>query len=135
MSDLANLIGCPYAQQSTPPRTFNCWTLVLHVRALLGLRLPRVLPDVSAAVETRFLEDRNLDAVIAHLREGQIFQAVDRPQEGTMVFLKPDYSHIGIWVAGGVMHACESLNGVRHYSLPVCERFFGNASFWEAAHG
>lgn len=40
MTDLRSIIGLPWAVPADPPNSFDCWALVIHVRALMGKNTP-----------------------------------------------------------------------------------------------
>jgi hypothetical protein len=133
MSDISQLIGRPYADIGDPPRSFNCWQLVVHVRACLGLPVPVIPGAIEARMTADLLAGQPRGAAAAV--EG-ILTPVATPSTGAIAFMRDD--HCGIVIDGGVLHAAKltRAGAVRHDPVEVAGRMFGRLTFWEvAAHG
>lgn len=102
-------LGKPWANGAAGPDAYDCWGLVRRVYAeRYGLELPAVDVDAHAPLAVRH--------AFAAGRAG--WQAVDDRQEGDVVLMGQARHphHVGLWLAGGVLHAVEGA-GVVHQDL------------------
>lgn len=115
---LADLPGRPFRRGARGPAAFDCWGLVLEVRARLGLPLP---PDVCA------MDDRAARDLFASERP-----AGWRPGAATLgaIVLSPGTAHAGVHLAGRILHAQQG-TGVCTFSLGHWSARFGAPEFWE----
>lgn len=91
-SFLRALIGKPYALGASGPDFFDCYGLARHVlRTLYALNLPA---------------DRHEQVARRDWKRTVI------PVEGAVVIMGQGDKHIGVWVAGGVLHAMSGLGVV-----------------------
>jgi cell wall-associated NlpC family hydrolase len=117
---LSELVGRPFSRGARGPAAFDCWGLVLEVRARLGLPLP---PDFASgelardAVHALFLTERPEGWRRGDLTLGGIVLATDA-------------AHAGIHLAGRILHA--SRRGVVAWSLGHWSANFGALECWEA---
>ena len=126
MTDLAAiraLVGRPYAFPSNPPKTFDCWTLVRHVREYLGLPCPLPFSDTEA-----WCVPGNL--ALATSRARGLWRACPHPETGMMAVLEP--AHVGVVIDDGVLHAlCRNATVVwtRHQAI---RRVWPQTEWWTA---
>jgi hypothetical protein len=117
------LVGKPYEFPSDPPRSFDCWTLVKHVR--LAERLACPLP----------FDDREAWCVPGNLAHATALAAsVWRTQGGPVPFamavLEP--GHVGVVIDGGVLHALARNASVVWTTFAVVRRQWPQAQWWTA---
>ena len=121
---LLDLIGKPWAVPCDPPDTFDCWELVLTVRAAHGLRTDTYVERAARQPHHRTLMEeppkgwRRLDTpsplCVARMAGGRHVGVV-----------MPDMRHI--------MH-CEMFTGVRVDTINQL-RMSDEITFWEMYHG
>lgn len=120
---LNELVGRPFARGGRGPAAFDCWGLVLAVRARLGLVLP---PDFASGELTR---DTVHALFLTERPEG--WRRGDLTLGG--IVLATDAAHAGIHLAGRVLHA--NRRGVVAWSLGHWSVNFGALECWEAVDG
>lgn len=118
------LVGRPYAFPSSPPETFDCWSLVKYVRMLRGLASPLPFDDREA-----WCLPHNLPLAVARARGW--WRALPAPEESAMAVL--ELGHVGVVVDGGVLHAMARNASVVWTPMPAVRRFWPEAEWWEAA--
>jgi cell wall-associated NlpC family hydrolase len=112
MSWAIDYVGKPWANGAAGPLAFDCWGLVRAVYAeRFGIVLPAVDCDAHAPLAVRH--------AFAAGRQGEDWLPVADRREGDVVLMgqarRPH--HVGVWVAGGVLHAVEG-SGVVHQTPP-----------------
>jgi hypothetical protein len=110
-------IGTPYAYPSTPPESYDCWTLVEHVRAALGLATP-------LAVDAANFDPESLDVAVAAELGANRWCEVGAPHDGAVVVFHA--GHVGVWVQCRVLHAVAGV-GVMVSRWPTVLRRFPGA--------
>lgn len=119
---LRDIVGKPYVYPPDPPRTFDCWTLLVYVRELLGLET-RVEIDIS-----RYTQD-TMDKAIAEERCNGRWQPVSgRPRDGDAVLFASD--HIGVVMGSVVLHAHGPSRSVLATKLEVVRRKWPLMEVW-----
>lgn len=107
-----DIVGRPYAFPSDPPRTFDCWTLLLWVRSQMGLETPVDLDPGEYDPET-------LEGAVR--RERPLWHRVTGPPaDGDAVLFTA--KHIGVVAGDGVLHAHAPSRGVVHTRWEVVRR-------------
>ena len=92
-------VGAPYAYPSRPPETFDCWSLVVHVRAAVGLRTP-------LSVSESDFDPRNFGQAVARELVDGDWVDTSKPTDGDLVVFSSQ--HVGVWFGGRVVHAASS---------------------------
>ena len=114
--NIRGIIGAPWAVPCDPPSSFDCWELVRHVRAMIGLRTPSVVDK-----DRRRPSDRK--------QFGQPpmgWNQLSEPVEGCVARIGS--AHVGVYLNGGdVIHA-QLATGVR---IDKVEFLSFPVSFWE----
>lgn len=106
-------IGLPYAEGARGPEAYDCYGLVAEVfRAAKGIVLPDWYQDAPGPQSASRAISAALDGEVA----GGRTQRVAEPQDYDIAIvgsqLRPH--HVGIVVAGGVLHASRSLGSAWH---------------------
>ena len=124
IKELDTIIGRPYAFPSYPPESFDCWTLLVYVRRLMGLRT-----EVQIS-PSRYTPETLRDAVCLEKCMGgwRPVHPEDRPLQGDAVLFTPE--HIGVAMGTGVLHAFAPSRGVVFTKWPVVYRRWPNAEVW-----
>lgn len=117
------LVGIPYRFPSDPPRSFDCWTLVKHVRSAMGLPCPLPFDDAAP-----WCVPGNLAQATAQARA--LWHPRRPGSDFDMVVLEP--AHVGIALAGGVLHALARNAGVVWTSPAALRRHWPKAEWWTA---
>lgn len=117
------LVGNPYRFPSDPPRTFDCWTLVKHVRTAEGLPCPLPFDDRAP-----WCLPGNLAQATAQARA--LWRIVGAPTPFAMAVLEP--AHVGVVIDGGVLHALARNSGVVWTTLAAVRRHWPQAQWWTA---
>ena len=130
MSDLLSFIGRPWALPCDPPRTYDCWELVVEVRKHLGRPIP--------SIQTR--SERSLGDVAAYSDGYHGWKRLDEPVCGCVVLLGHPAKHCGVYFDDSRTIHSFSPNGVtgsvQFTRLNSLKRLFGNrVSFWEFTDG
>jgi len=121
MDRFLRLVGRPYGFPSHPPETFDCWTLVKHVRGSMGLPCPLPFGDTE-----EWCVPGNLARATSAARP--MWHTRPYPIEGDMAVLEP--AHVGVFLANGVLHALSRNSSVVWTSLPVIRRVWPKAEWW-----
>ena len=95
------LVGTPYAFPSDPPHSFDCWSLVKHVRIKQGLPCPLPFRDSEEWCVPGNLERATMRA--RSLWQPMPWSMTRSPPAYAMAVLSP--SHVGVVVEDGVLHA------------------------------
>jgi cell wall-associated NlpC family hydrolase len=117
-----DLVGLPYSFPSSPPESFDCWTLVKHARERLGLPSPLPFKD-----DEPWCVPANIERAIAKARVFWTTRA-GAPQDGDMAVMMA--SHVGLYWQGGVVHALASNATVVWSSDAVVRRLFPGTEWW-----
>lgn len=119
MTPLQKLIGKPWALPCAPPDSFDCWALVEHVRAILGLPTPSVVAQAQRTMlNIRHINHPPLDVI-----------EVNTPGKGTIVRISR--AHVGVYLGhGDVMHSLKGY-GVMVSRLRELGR---DVRFYEVTH-
>lgn len=120
---MENLVGRPYAFPSFPPETFDCWSLLVYVRAQLGEVTPLSISP------SRFNPETMRDAV--EVEKGHGFwrrMKTEEVQNGDAVLFVPD--HIGVFLGTGVLHAHAPSRSVVFTKWPVVLRRWSLVEVW-----
>lgn len=120
---LHQLVGRPYAFPSDPPRTFDCWTLVKHVRTTHGLLCPLPFSDTE-----EWCRPGNLARGTALAR--RCWNVEPKPSHLAMAVLED--GHVGVVVGDGVLHALSRHTSVVWTRLPMILRRWPQAEWWTA---
>lgn len=123
MFNARDLVGRPYAFPSTPPETFDCWTLVKFVRQQMGLACPLPFDDEEA-----WCVPGNLDQATARART--CWTPLPAPAPFVMAVLEP--SHVGVVLGSGVLHAASRHASVVWTTMAVIRRRWPKAEWWTA---
>lgn len=121
--ELAQLIGRPYQLPSEPPISFDCYSLVAYVREnFFGLPTPAPY-DISTVTK-----DEAGRAIVA-VRSMNMWEVVKQGKFGDIVQMEK--YHIGVFVAGGVMHAWRTnrSGSVVLTNFRVVDRLFSMCDF------
>ncbi len=108
---LDNIVGAPYEFPPDPPRSFDCWALLVYVREQLGLDTP---VDIDPE---RFSQETLNDAIDA---EKHRWTLVSPPEDGDAVVFSP--RHIGVAMGAGVLHAHRHARSVVYTRWQVVRR-------------
>jgi cell wall-associated NlpC family hydrolase len=117
------LIGRPYAFPSNPPESFDCWTLVRHVRQMHGLPCPLPFDDGED-----WCQPHALPLALDRARPG--WRVEPEPSRLAMAILPPD--HVGVFVDGGVLHALARGATVVFTSMQIVRRRWPAVEWWQA---
>ena len=117
------LVGKPYKFPSEPPASFDCWTLVKHVRAAMGLPCPLPFDD-----QAEWCVPGNLARATEAARP--LWRVRNPGCDFDMVVLEP--AHVGIALSGGVLHALARNASVVWTSPPALRRHWPKAEWWTA---
>lgn len=117
------LVGTPYEFPSNPPRSFDCWTLVKHVRAAEGLLCPLPFDDQEA-----WCVPGNLARATVQARP--LWRVLTGPINLCMAVLEP--AHVGIVLNGGVLHALARNSSVVWTTFAVVRRRWPQTQWWTA---
>lgn len=118
---LAEIVGTPYRFPPSPPKSFDCWSLVTYVREQLGLET-KLDVDVSLYdLETM------AEAVRSEKRSGG-WKQVTSPRDGDAILFTP--SHIGVYMGSGVLHAHAPSSGVIFTKWSVAKRRWPQLEVW-----
>lgn len=123
MKEILRLVGTPYAFPSHPPRSFDCWSLVKHVRLARGLTCPLPFSDDEAWCVPGQLH-------LATARARGLWNARPAPEAFDMAVLEP--AHVGVVVDGGVLHALSRNSSVVLTSFAMVRRVWPKAEWWFA---
>jgi cell wall-associated NlpC family hydrolase len=118
-----SLVGVPYAFPSRPPESFDCWTLVRHVRERLGKDCPLPFRD-----DEPWCQPANIARAVARARP--MWRVLHQPIHGAMAVLRPD--HVGVVLGPGVLHALARGASVVWTPLAGVRRMFPAVEWWEA---
>lgn len=118
-----HLVGRPYKFPSSPPESFDCWTLVKYIRAQKGLSSPLPFDD-----QEEWCVPGALARAVGQARP--VWQVLKAPQDFCMAVLEP--GHVGIYYQGGVMHALARNFSVIWTRDPVVKRVWPNVEWWNA---
>ena len=111
-------IGKPYKYGARGPDAFDCWGLVLALRAALGLPVP---PDFSTRTMA-VLEQRRL--MFAALAPARLVDA----RHGAIAYSER-HAHAGVFVHGRVVHAAYRA-GVVAWPLGRWSAMFDDSRFY-----
>jgi hypothetical protein len=121
---ITDLVGLPFVRGARGPLAFDCWGVVLEIRARLGLRVP---PDYASGELTR-------EEVLA------LFD-VERPtgwQRSSLtngaIVLARGGGHAGVHLLGRIVHS-QVRAGVIAWALGHWMAHFGTLECWEAIDG
>lgn len=117
------LVGRPYAFPSEPPASFDCWSLVKHVRAAEGLPCPLPFDD-----HAEWCRPGNLARATSEARA--LWRVDGARSDFDMVVLEP--AHVGVSLMGGVLHALARNSGVVWTSPAALRRHWPAAEWWKA---
>lgn len=118
-----HLVGRPYAFPSRPPHTFDCWSLVKHVRQGEGLACPLPFDDGAPWCVPGNLAE-------AYTRARPLWRLRGAPEPFAVAVLEP--AHVGIVLAGGVLHALSANASVVWTTLAVIRRRWPKTEWWTA---
>ena len=117
------LVGRPYRFPSEPPATFDCWSLVKHVRAAEGL--PSPLPFDDKAPWCVPGNQARATALAAPL-----WKTNGAAVQFAMAVMEP--GHVGVVVDGGVLHALTRNASVVWTPLAAVRRQWPRTQWWTA---
>lgn len=123
IKELQSIIGAPYAFPSHPPESFDCWTLLVYVRNLHGLRTEVEISPSRYTPETL----RNA-VTLEKCMGGWRRVSEDSMMDGDAVLFTP--SHIGVSLGVGVLHAFAPSKGVLFTRWPVVKRRWPQLEVW-----
>lgn len=118
-----SLVGRPYAFPSEPPMSFDCWSLVKHVRTEARLSCPLTFSDDEA-----WCTPDNIAAAIVKVRGA--WGRTDTPRDLDMAVM--DAHHVGVVYGRGVVHALARHTTVVWTSRAVILRLWPNTEWWTA---
>lgn len=126
--NLNDYIGLPYREGARGPDAFDCYGLVAAVyKAVQGIDLPdwyQSAPGPQSA-------SRAISAALAGEVAGGRTTRVDVPQDMDIAIvgssLRPH--HVGVWVAGGVLHASRTFGSAWH-PLPRFRMLYPMTEFY-----
>lgn len=119
---LRDIVGAPYVFPPDPPRTFDCWTLLVYVRQLLGL-------ETKVEIDPSLYDLTNMDEAVAEERCNGRWQPVSgRPRDGDAVLFAKD--HIGVVMGTVVLHAHAPSRSVLATKLEVVKRRWPLMEVW-----
>jgi hypothetical protein len=121
--ELVHLIGRPYCLPSTPPYTFDCYSLVKFVRAeFFGLETP-------APCDIASVSKNDAGIAIIKVRDSGLWQIVKQPRFGDIVQM--ERYHIGVYIEGGVLHAWRAARSAQVVltKIRAVERLFSMCQF------
>lgn len=109
---LRAVIGKPYKAGGVGPDDFDCYGLARHVLAgLFHVELP----------DSRF-------APVAR----QQWRRLKLPCDGALIVMGSDSKHVGVYLAGGVLHALEGVGVIHDDLASLSLRGFGNLRAYRA---
>jgi cell wall-associated NlpC family hydrolase len=117
-----DLVGRPYAYGARGPDAFDCWGLVLAVRARLALPAP---PDFAS----REVAPAQVRALVQPALTKGTGWTRCVPRHGAIAYA-PATAHAGVLVWGRVIHAVYRV-GVVAWRLGEWTARFEDAEFWE----
>lgn len=132
---LDNFIGLPYREGARGPDAFDCYGLVAAIfKAMRGVELPDWYQDAPGPLGA----SRAISAALEGETLGGRSVRVDWPRE-----FPADYDiaivgsntrphHVGVVVAGGVLHASKAFGSAWH-SLPRFLTFYPKTEFYKWA--
>ena len=113
------VIGKRWAVPCDPPRTFDCWELVIYVRRFHGLHTPSVVDRADRMPSSR----RHID------KPPTGWVKLDEPKQ--LCVARFSSAHVGVFLGGDNVIHCELAMGVRIDRM----RFLPELTFWEFEHG
>lgn len=106
-------IGLPYREGARGPDAFDCYGLVAAIlRVARGVELPDWYQDTPGQIGA----SRAISAALAGEVAGGRVERVDNPADLDIAIvgstLRPH--HVGLWFAGGVLHASRAFGSAWH---------------------
>lgn len=111
------LVGRPYRFPSSPPASFDCWSLARHVRAACFGLADGVAADGATPADFQDLARRYRPA----------WTETATPADGDLALIED--RHCGVVMLGGVLHCSAEAGAVRFVRLDVLKRAFPAVRF------
>ena len=110
---LDDFVGLPYREGARGPAEYDCYGLVAAVyRALRGVELPDWCQDAPGPQSA----SRAIAAALRGEVDGGLMERVEAPQDFDIAIAGTGNHphHVGVFVSGGVLHACKALGSAWH---------------------
>lgn len=117
------LVGRPYEFPSSPPVSFDCWSLVKYIRGNLDLPCPLPFDDTAP-----WCVPGNLAMGTEAARP--LWKLHGTPEQFDMAVLEP--AHVGVVLGDGVLHALARNGSVVWTTFAVIRRHWPKAQWWTA---
>lgn len=117
-------IGQPYDIENQ--RGWNCWGLVKEIYDGYGIHIPEFPVTLEDIENTRLIQTEMTNPLWRSIEYPEHLAIVAMSQRGTI------YSHVGVFLYGGVLHAGHKL-GVTHSNIRILKSHFRHLRYyrWE----
>ena len=130
-------IGVPYLVNGRDRNGWDCWGLVMAVlyeQKKLAITDWKVVTTGSPKANLADSISRIAESAKEMLNDGRIVQ-IDKPEDFAIVTIHRHKlpNHVGIVIAGGVLHCASTNGGTIYEPLGTFQRIHGNLTFWKWA--
>lgn len=120
------LIGTPYKPGGNDIYALDCWGLVQYFYGQLGMHIPK---NYDLSIRTTA---RDILKLTEKEAGGDEWEKIDCPDELCLVAMgKNDkITHVGVWIAGGVLHANELAGVVYESPINIRRNYSKDLTFY-----